>query len=260
MAEVKWIKITTDIFDNRKIRQIESMPDGDALVVIWLKLLILAGIVNDGGAVYFTQDIPYTDQLLATQFGRPLHTVQLALATFRKFGMIEIVDDIIMVSNWEKYQNVGGMERIREQNRIRKQKQREREKMKCIQDGYNLDTQMCDCHVTSLASHATDKDIDKEKEEDIDKEIEREKKTAKRFTPPTVEEVRKYCEERKNGVDPERFVDFYASKGWKVGQNGMKDWKACVRTWERRNTSGGRIGANGVKLTNDQTDVLDGIL
>lgn len=247
MAEVKWIKITTDIFDNRKIRQIESMPDGDALVVIWLKLLILAGIVNDGGAVYFTHDIPYTDQLLATQFGRPLHTVQLALATFRKFGMIEIVDDIIMVSNWEKYQNVDGMERIREQARERVTRYRDRKKIESCNVTRN---------VTETLGNATDKDIDKEKE----REVEREKKTAKRFTPPTVEEVRKYCEERKNGVDPERFVDFYASKGWKVGQNGMKDWKACVRTWERRNTSGGRIGANGVKLTNDQTDVLDGIL
>ncbi len=64
--------------------------------------------------------------------------------------------------------------------------------------------------------------------------IYREKKTAKRFTPPTVEEVRAYCQERKNGIDPETFVDFYSSKGWKVGNNPMKDWKACVRTWEKR--------------------------
>lgn len=55
-----------------------------------------------------------------------------------------------------------------------------------------------------------------------------------RFTPPTVDEVRAYCQERQNGVDPERFVDFYASKGWMVGKNKMADWKSCVRTWERR--------------------------
>lgn len=65
------------------------------------------------------------------------------------------------------------------------------------------------------------------------------KKRASRFTPPTVEEVRKYCEERKNGVDPERFVNFYESKGWKVGKNSMKDWKASVRTWERKNSENG---------------------
>lgn len=51
---------------------------------------------------------------------------------------------------------------------------------------------------------------------------------------PTVEEVAAYCRERGNSVDAERFVDFYASKGWKVGNQPMKDWKACVRTWERR--------------------------
>lgn len=56
----------------------------------------------------------------------------------------------------------------------------------------------------------------------------------KRFTPPTVSEVSDYCKERGNSVDPERFVDFYAAKGWKVGNQPMKDWKAAVRTWERR--------------------------
>lgn len=66
--------------------------------------------------------------------------------------------------------------------------------------------------------------------------IEKEK-TAKRFTPPTVEEVQAYCQERRNNIDPEQFVDFYASKGWKVGNNSMKDWKACVRTWEKRGSS-----------------------
>lgn len=69
----------------------------------------------------------------------------------------------------------------------------------------------------------------------IDKDsIEKEKKTAKRFTPPTIDEVKAYCQERKNGIDPETFVDFYSSKGWKIGKDTMKDWKAAVRTWERR--------------------------
>ena len=56
----------------------------------------------------------------------------------------------------------------------------------------------------------------------------------KRFVPPTVEEVRAYCQERKNNVDPERFVDFYSSKGWMIGKNKMKDFKAAVRTWEKK--------------------------
>jgi len=61
-----------------------------------------------------------------------------------------------------------------------------------------------------------------------------ERRPAKRgFTPPEVEDVASYCDERENGVDPQKFCDFYASKGWMVGKNKMKDWKACVRTWEK---------------------------
>lgn len=57
---------------------------------------------------------------------------------------------------------------------------------------------------------------------------------SKRFTPPTLEEVKAYCQERNNGVNPERFIDFYAAKGWRVGNQAMKDWKAAIRTWESR--------------------------
>ena len=65
----------------------------------------------------------------------------------------------------------------------------------------------------------------------------REKEIVKkeiRFLPPTIEEVRAYCEERGNGIDPDRFIDYYASKGWMIGKNKMKDWKAAVRNWERK--------------------------
>ena len=82
MADVKWIKVATDIFDNRKIKQIEIMPEGDSIIVIWIKLLCLAGSINDRGQIYLTQEIPYTDQMLATQFGRPLPIVKLALKVY----------------------------------------------------------------------------------------------------------------------------------------------------------------------------------
>ena len=65
------------------------------------------------------------------------------------------------------------------------------------------------------------------------------KKESSRFTPPTVEEVRAYCSERKNGINPERFIDFYQTKGWMVGKNKMKDWKAAIRTWEQRDRQKG---------------------
>lgn len=220
MAEVRWIKLATDVFDNRKIRQIEKMPDGDALIIIWFKLLVLAGTVNDGGMIYLTRDIPYTEQLLANEFNRPISTIQLALQTFSRFGMIEIANDLIHVTNWEKYQNANGLDRIREQTRNRVAAFRERQK------------ELPACNATSNASvtqsNATEKNrVDKNR---VDK------KESKRFAPPTVEEVAAYCKERRNGIDPQHFVDYYTARGWelKPGQK-VKDWKACVRTWEQRN-------------------------
>lgn len=193
MSDVKWIKIATDIFDNRKIKMLESMPNGDSIIVIWFKLLSLAGSVNDNGCVYFTKDIAYTPQMLATAFNRPQTTVDLALNTFTQFGMIDIVDDLIHVSNWEKYQNIDGMEKIREQNRIRQQKRREKLRLECKQSN---DT-VTECHVTdnvtdNVTSHENgkchvtdnvtvthghaldidiDKDIDKEKDININIDI-----------------------------------------------------------------------------------------
>lgn len=69
--------------------------------------------------------------------------------------------------------------------------------------------------------------------------------SSRRFTPPTVEDVEAYCRERGNGVDAQRFVDFYASKGWKVGSSGMKDWRAAVRNWERQDNTKNGGGKNG---------------
>lgn len=126
--EVKWIKLSTDLFNNRKIRQIERMDDGDAIIVIWLKLLILAGEINDGGEIYFTKEVPFTEESLAVQFDRPRELIALALRTFQAFGMIDISDESISVMNWEKYQNIEGMEKIREQNRKRQQAFRDKKK------------------------------------------------------------------------------------------------------------------------------------
>ena len=168
MAEVKWIKLTTDIFDNRKIKQIECLPEGDAIIVIWLKLLCLSGNINDSGLIYFTKELPYTDQMLATQFGRPLTTVQLALKTFEQFGMVEVIDNILHISNWEKYQSADKLSEIREYNRLAKQKSRAKQKL--LQQSVN------DMSMTSQPCQGTDidKDIDKDKEED-NKEIHKEK-------------------------------------------------------------------------------------
>lgn len=161
MAEVKWIKLSTEVFcDSGKITQIEAMPEGDTLVVIWFKLLILAGKVNDGGAIYLTPEIPYTDEMLANAFHKPINTVRMAMQIFEKFGMIEIVDDILYLSSWEKYQSTDKLAEIREKNRIAQQKSRAKRKL--LQDVNNTSR---DSHMTVTGCHAVD--IDKEKETDI---------------------------------------------------------------------------------------------
>lgn len=96
------------------------------------------------------------------------------------------------------------------------------------------------------------------KEQLSKEESKKEKKTKnKRFTPPTVKDVQAYCQERKNKVDAERFVDFYSSKGWMIGKNPMKDWKAAIRTWERNNYAKPQTGPNGIKLSAERDELDD---
>lgn len=129
MAEVKWIKIVTDIFDDEKILLIESLPDADSVIVIWFKLLCLAGRQNNGGVFLMNGRIAYTDEMFATIFRRPLNTVRMALSVFEQYGMIEIINDTVTIPNWEKHQQVDALEKIRESNRRRTDKCRKKQKM-----------------------------------------------------------------------------------------------------------------------------------
>ena len=130
MADVQWIKIFVNMFDtSRKIKRIEKMKNGDAIIVIWFKLLCMAGAINDGGAIYVTKDIPYTLEDLADDLRKKENIVQTALDTFVEHGMM-FKDDagFIVVKNWEKYQNVEGLEKVREQNRLRQKAWYDRQK------------------------------------------------------------------------------------------------------------------------------------
>jgi predicted phage replisome organizer len=159
LADVKWIKLSTNMFEDEKIRLIESLPEADTILIIWVKLLAQAGKTNASGYIYLSENIPFTDEMLSTIFNRPIGTVRLALKTFEQFGMIEISDNhFISISNWEKHQNIDGLEKIREQNRLRKQKERELKR---------ISSPKHDGHVTVTQGHATDIDIDIDKEIDI---------------------------------------------------------------------------------------------
>ena len=136
MAEVKWIKLTTTMFDDEKIKLIEAMPDADSLLVIWIKLLCQAGKANASGHIILSETIPYTEEMLSTIFGRPLNTIRLALDTLTKLGMIQNNGDGIYITNWSKYQNDDALQRIREANRKRVAEHRERQKL--LTDGKDL--------------------------------------------------------------------------------------------------------------------------
>ncbi|WP_179206379.1 phage replisome organizer N-terminal domain-containing protein, partial [Carnobacterium maltaromaticum] len=109
MAEISWIKLKTTMFDDEKIRLIQSVPESDAILVIWIRLLVLAGKTNDDGLIYIQRNMPYSEEMLATLFGKNVNTVRLALTTLANFNMIDLTTDgLIAVTNWEKHQNVEG--------------------------------------------------------------------------------------------------------------------------------------------------------
>lgn len=128
MAEVKWIKLNTAMFDNSKIKYIRTLPEGNNMVLIWVMLLSKAGKCNASGFIFLTENIPYTPQMLAAEFGFDVYLIELALGTFTKLNMIQLEEHIIKIAGWEEHQNIDGLDRIREQTRKRVAKYRENQK------------------------------------------------------------------------------------------------------------------------------------
>lgn len=131
MSDVKWIRVTTNMFDNRKIKSIRLLPEGNNIVLIWIMLLTVAGRCNAGGKVFVTENIPYTIKVLANELGFKEKTVKNALDTLEEFDMIKMDNGYIHILGWSEHQNMDGMEKIREQNRIRKQRQRDKSQNEC---------------------------------------------------------------------------------------------------------------------------------
>ena len=168
MAEIKWIKLKTGMFDDDKIKVIQAMPEGDALLVIWIRMLILAGICNADGYLMISENLPYTEDMLATIFGKPLSVIRLALKTFETFGMLENNNEGIFISNFSENQSEK-MQDIREYNRLKKAESRERAKQKRLEMSLTsqIDGQPCvnDKSMTSQECQTTD--IDKDTDIDI---------------------------------------------------------------------------------------------
>ena len=162
MAEVKWIKLTTDMFDNRKIKHLRKLPEGNNIVLIWVMLLTMAGRCNSGGMIFLTENIPYTTKMLANELDFEESTVALALEALAQLDMIVTDNGVFTISGWEEYQNTDRLSEIREYNRLAKQ--RSRAKQKQLQSGES------DVNDKSMTSQCC-QDIEEEKEIDKEKEF-----------------------------------------------------------------------------------------
>jgi predicted phage replisome organizer len=244
--DISWIKLKTKMFDDEKIQLIEAMPEADAILVIWIKLLIQAGKTNSNGFILLAENIPYSTEMLSTIFRRPLQIVKFALKVLSDMGMIEVSDNnILCITNWEKHQNVDGLDKIREQNRIRVAKYRENQKNVTL-------------HVTQ--GNATDKELD------LDKETEKKKKKEEPTHPlqifisenlPTVSKLKdqltvEQCEKIVNEL-PETIVKevLESMENYKPLLKKYKSVNSTLRNWikiqmERSNgNSGNRQSVGG---------------
>ncbi|HDK7156002.1 TPA: phage replisome organizer N-terminal domain-containing protein [Clostridium botulinum] len=181
LAEVKWIKITTNMFDDEKIKLIDAMPERDTVHYIWIRLLVQAGKTNSNGYIFLNDNVPYTEEMLSTIFNRPLNSLRFALKVLREFGMIQIQENkLIKITNWSKHQNIEGMEKVRQQTKQRVAKHRakkkellEEAKGESLRSNENKKSVML--HET--LSNGRDIDIEDIDIEDIDIEIKEDRKS-----------------------------------------------------------------------------------
>ncbi len=170
MADIKWIKLKVGMFNDDRIKVIQAMPEGDALIVIWIRMLILAGISNAEGYLMISENLPYTEDMLSTIFGKPLSIIRLALKTFETFGMVETCDEGIFITDFADEQGEK-MQDIREYNRIKKAESREKAKQKRLEMSltHEIDSQgnVNDKSLTCQGNMSTCQDTDIEEDKDI---------------------------------------------------------------------------------------------
>ena len=160
MAEVKWVKLCTDMFDNRKIKHLRKLPEGNSIVLIWVMLLTMAGRCNANGMIFLTETIPYTPKMLADELDFEENTVVLALEALERLNMLEMKEGCYTITGWAEHQNIEGMDLIREQNRLRKARYDAKRKA------------LSESNVTSNVTVTCGNAIEEEREEDKEKELE----------------------------------------------------------------------------------------
>lgn len=173
MADVKWIKIVTDIFDDEKMLLIDSMAAADSIITIWFKLLCLAGKTNNDGVFLLSEKLAYTDEMLSAVFKRDIAVVRLALEKFEQLGMVEIINNTITIPNWNKYQSLDSYEKKKERDRIYQQERRARQKE--LIERKSSDNRLTIDEKSSQVA-VSEEEIEIEKEIDIEKYIKKKPK------------------------------------------------------------------------------------
>jgi len=210
-----WLKLYDDFFTSKRIKRLRSIAGGDTYTIIYLKMQLKA--LKTEGFLYFDGVMSDFAEELALDIDEKPEDVKITLDYLKSVGLLEVKADDEYELTFMK--NLIGSETASTQ-RVRDFRDRQKA-AKALH---------CNANETQV-KQVGNVEIDIEKDIDIDNKENNTKE--KRFTPPTLEEVKAYCDERKNSVDPDTFINFYESKGWYVGKNKMKDWKAAVRTWEK---------------------------
>ncbi|TWK08618.1 hypothetical protein CHCC20442_4331 [Bacillus licheniformis] len=178
MAEVKWIKLDVGLPDNKKIKRIRKLPDGNNVILFWVFLLSRAGESNQKGGLFFTENVPYTEEDLAADFDFSVEFVRFAIMTLEKYRMIELYDRVIFIKNWDEYQQLDKLEKIKEQNRIRQARYREKQQ-KLAQNNVTLTLGVTE-------DNAPDIDLDLELDKELDKDIEIDKEDLSGKAEPSI--------------------------------------------------------------------------
>lgn len=235
-----YLRLKDNFFDSDELKILESMKDGYLYSNILLKLY-LRSLKNDGKLVV-NDRIPYNAEMLASVTGHQIGTVKQALSIFKDLGLIDVLENgAIYMLDIQNFIGKGSSEA----DRKREYRQR------IETDRTNVQTNLRQISEKS----PPEIEIELEREIKIEKEIDSSAKSTttkrKRFEKPTLSEIEQYCIERNNNINAAHFYDYYESNGWKVGKNAMKDWKACVRTWERNGYD------KPIKKKNNKQDTLN---
>lgn len=228
-----WLKLHKDFFQRKEIKRLRKIAGGDTYTIIYLKML-LRSIMSDGKLYFDGLEDDFASEL-ALDLDEKEENVQITIQYLLKSGLLEMCSD-------EEYYLPDTKDSTGCETAVASRVRKHREK-KALQ---------CNADVTQV-KQLCNGEIEKEKEieKELDTKANKSPTKAKRFVKPTLSEIEQYCIERKNNVNAEQFYDYYESNGWKVGKNAMKDWKACVRTWERNGYD------KPIKKKNNKQDTLN---